>query len=284
MKLKKLVITFSLLVPFLFFLQPNLSAKGNFEFGFHYSQWSVNILKSLVERELGNALEDNFKDTFLDEIQQDYPNMLDTSYSQSVSFDSGGDNYGFEIRWYPGGHKGSFSMGLSVEKTSLKVAFPEISASLNLQDSITGQTASFSGGVTNVEFSIVNALSFHFHFRLDIFPRAIIHPYITFGVGAAFSDTLGSASYSYTWIGDLDIPGEPTEHFEESKTQTIQELKDELEADGEEFPIPDFFFKVFPFIQYSLGLKAMLMKNLHILVDVGIWNGFLLRGGIAIRL
>ena len=52
-----------------------------------------------------------------------------------------------------------------------------------------------------------------------------------------------------------------------------------MEADGEDFFLPGFI----PFIQINLGLKAEITDNLHLLVDAGIWNGFLLRGGIAFR-
>jgi hypothetical protein len=60
----------------------------------------------------------------------------------------------------------------------------------------------------------------------------------------------------------------------------IKELKDEMEAEGEEFFLPGFV----PFVQLNLGLKAVLTPNVHLLVDAGIWNGFLIRGGVSIRL
>jgi hypothetical protein len=39
-----------------------------------------------------------------------------------------------------------------------------------------------------------------------------------------------------------------------------------------------------PFIQLNLGLKAKVTPNIHLMVDAGIWNGFIIRGGLAIRL
>lgn len=267
----------------LLFLSPNLSAGGHFEFQVHYSKWSLNIFKSQIESELGKALETNFKDAFIDEIHQDYPNMEETFYEQNVTFDSGGDNYGFEIRWYPGGYKGSFSLGLSVEKTSLMVGLPNISAQLDLQDLQTGDTASFAAAVNNAEFRL-SALSFHLGFQLDIFPSWVIHPFMSFGAGAAFNDVLGNAQYSYSWTGDLIISGQQPENYGGSDTKTVQELKDELEAEGEEFPVPDLLFQVFPFVEFSIGLKAAFIRNLHFMVEAGFFNGFIIRGGVALRI
>jgi hypothetical protein len=39
-----------------------------------------------------------------------------------------------------------------------------------------------------------------------------------------------------------------------------------------------------PFVQLNLGLKAVITPNVSLLVDAGIWNGFLIRGGVAFRL
>ena len=61
--------------------------------------------------------------------------------------------------------------------------------------------------------------------------------------------------------------------------KTLKEWKDELEGKEEDLFIPGFI----PFIQLNVGLKGEVTDNIHLLVDAGIWNGFLLRGGIAFR-
>lgn len=38
-----------------------------------------------------------------------YPTLEELSYSQDVTFDSSGDNYGSGVRWYPGGVNGSLA-------------------------------------------------------------------------------------------------------------------------------------------------------------------------------
>jgi len=277
--MKRIFAVFSFLSVLLLFSTSSLPAQGNWEIGFHYSQWSIDILRSMIEDGIGDALETNLKNNFLDEIRKDYPNLEEVSYNQDISFDSGGDNYGFEIRWYPGGYYGSFSLGLSVEKTTMRVSLPQLSADLALKDSITSKTASFKGDASGAKFEM-KPLSFHLSFRWDIYPSGTVHPYITFGVGAATGTAIENGKYSVSWSGDLAIEGEAPEQYKGSEEKTLKELKDEQEAEGNEFFLPGFL----PFIQLNVGVKAAFSDNFHALLDVGIWNGFLIRGGISIRL
>jgi len=257
---------------------PYVGAQGHFEFGLHCSKWSINLLRSFIEEGLSSALETDLKGSFLSDIQADYPNLEEMAYSQDVAFDSSGNNFGIEVRWYPGGANGSFSLGLSIEKTTMKVAVPEISASLSLRDNITAQEAHFAAASSG-EF-VIKPLSFHLSFRWDILPSSVVHPYITFGVGAATGAALEEAQVTYSYSGDLILPGESPEHYEDSVSKNLKQLKEELEAEGEEFFLPGFL----PFIQLNLGLKARLSQNICLLIDAGIWNGFLLRGGVSVRL
>jgi len=259
-------------IMFLFVFAPGLQGQGKFEFGFHYSRWSLNIIKGFVEDALGESMESTFRDDFLADIQEDYPGLTEDNYEQDVSFDSSGSNFGFEARWYPAGRHGSFSLGLSVEKTSMEISIPELSAQMDMDD------GSYYEADANASF-IINPLSFHLSFRWDIIPSSPIHPYITFGLGAATGTALDEAEFSYAYSGTYYIEGGDSESFEDSETKTLKELKEEMEDDGEDFFLPGFI----PFIQINLGLKAEITDNLHLLVDAGIWDGFLLRGGIAFR-
>jgi hypothetical protein len=268
---------------FLFCLNPALSAKGKIEFGFHYGSWSINPVKGLIESALSDAMETEFKDKFMEEIRKDNPGFQEKSYTQKVSFDSGGSNFGFELRWYPGGENGSFSMGFSVEKTSMKISLPEVSAALVVEDSLTHKTGSFSGNV-NGDFSI-KPLSFHLSFRWDIVPSARVHPYFTLGFGMAGGSALEDGTLSYSYVGDLTTPDE-TEHYADSATKTLKQLKEETESEIDEetgeakkFPLPGFV----PFIQLHFGLKLKIANEVHALIDYGIFDGFLLRGGLALR-
>jgi len=266
------------IVLLVFFLALPARPQGRWEFGFHYSRWSINLLRGMIEDGISEAMETELRDEILAEIQSDYPTLVDTAYSQSVDFDSAGDNFGFEARWYPGGQNGSFSLGLSVEKTTMKVSLPSISAAMSLRDQLTSQSAGFQASAGG-EF-LLKPLSFHLSLRWDIVPSSIVHPYVTLGFGAATGTALEDAEVTYYYDGDLAVPGQAPRHYGDTFRKSLSQLRDELEEEGEDFFLPGFI----PFFQLSLGLKAVLSPNVHLLIDAGVWNGFLLRGGIAFRL
>lgn len=279
--MKKIFKFFPIALLLLLFLMPqNLPAQGHWEFGFHYSRWGIDIFKGLIEDELGKALEEDLKDQFIDEIRKDF-NLEETYYSQDVQFDSGGWNYGFEVRWYPAGKNGSYSLGFSIEKTFMRVSFPEVSASMSLRDPHSHQTGNFQGAVSDARFEI-SPLSFHLSFRWDIKPSSRWNPYITFGVGMAGAGAIDNGEYSFNWSGRLDINGD-WRIYEGSDSKTLRVLWDELkEEDGDFFlyDLPGFF----PFIQLNFGVKGEVYDNLYVLVDMGVWDGFLFRVGVAYRL
>lgn len=279
MKRGKIVIIFPAIIVSLLLITPSLSAQGYFEFGFHYSQWSLDLLRGAIEEGIGDALETDLKDEILEEIREDHPSIREKSYDQSVSFDSGGSNYGFEVRWYPGGQFGSFSIGLSVEKTEMRVSLPDVSVNMLLEEQNTLREASFSGSVQTAQF-IIKPTSFHLHFRWDIKPSARVHPYITFGAGLATGSVLEKATYEVQWSGQLQRLGEAPENYSGTESKTLKQLKDEREAEGEDFFLPS----VLPIIQLNFGIKGEITENLFLLIDAGIWNGFIIRGGVAFRI
>lgn len=248
---------------------------GYFEFNLHYSKWSVNIAKSIISDLLNNAVETRFRENFLEEFKKEHPNIQETSYSQELAFDSGGDNFGFEVRLYPGGEDGSFSLGLAVEKTTMRFTLTELKGTLEVRDVFTGQTGTLQGKAGGS--IVVKPLSFHLSFRWDIVPSSRVHPYITFGVGASTAKAIDEFLLTYTYSGSMDFAGEK-DTFTGSGQKTGKELKEELEKEGDKLPL-----NFIPFVQLNLGLKGVITSNLHFLVDAGIWNGFLLRGGLSFR-
>jgi hypothetical protein len=245
---------------------------GHFELGFHYGSWSVNLLRSQIEDALGDALRTELKQPLLEEIQQDYPEVVEKSYIQDIHFDSSGENYGFELRWYPRGKNGSFSLGFSVEKTSMRVSIPDIKVTL---ESTQGHV--FQGVGTG--FFDIAPVSVHLNFCWDIKPIWRINPYISFGFGLAGGSVFDKAEVGYSVSGTLVQLGQVLDTYEQSDSMTVSELKTDLEAEGEDFFLPD----VFPFFQLNVGIKGEIIHNVYLLLDAGIWDGFLLRAGLAIR-
>ncbi|MCX7973084.1 MAG: hypothetical protein N3B16_01095 [Candidatus Aminicenantes bacterium] len=277
-KVFKVLATFLFIISFLSLASASASAQGHFEFNFHYGRWSINLLRPIIENMLNDALENHLKKNFLEDIQANHPELAEKAYSQNVRFDSSGDNYGVELRWYPGGENGSFSLGLAVEKTTMKVGLPELSADLELENTINKKIANFSGKASG-EF-LIKPLSFHLSFRWDIFPSSPVHPLITFGVGASGGSALEQSTLTYNYQGRLKITGEPEESYSGGDTKSLKQLKDEREAEGNNFPLPGFF----PFVQLDLGLKVKVSRNFHLWLTGGIWDGFLVRGGLSLRL
>jgi len=264
-----------------FLLLPlSLTAQGHFEFGFHYSSWSLDVLKSLIEEGINDMVEDTLKDAIIDSLLEDRPGIQEVDYTQNIFFDSGGNNWGFEVRWYPGGQKSSFSLGLSVEKSAMRMSLPDLSVNLNILDTDSGKTGNFQGDASGANFE-VKPLSYHLHMRWDIIPRWKIRPFITFGFGLAGTNgVLKNSLLDYSFTGTATIEGEEPDVYDETMTKTLQEIKDEAEAEGDDFIFPS----VLPFFQLNVGLKGEITPNLYVIFETGIFNGFILRGGISVRI
>jgi hypothetical protein len=259
---------------------PALMAQGgHFEFSGHYGRWSLNLLGNTAEKLLNDATEDEFQNSILENIQEDYPGLSTTSYEQAIVFDSSGEDFGAGFRWYPGGRRGAFSLGVSVEKSSFKV-LPTATLLMALQDGGTLETAAFNG--TAEASAIIKAMSFLLTLRWDLFPTKAIHPYITFGGGISTAKALDDSYVSYSYTGQLSGDAVTTpEDYTGGETKTLRELRDEALADEEtNFPIPNFL----PFIQLNLGLKVHLTKSIHLFVDAGVFDGLMATAGLAIRL
>jgi len=264
----------------LFSLSSILLAQGKFEFGFHYSFWSINWLESMVE----DMVAEGIKTNIVDKIKEENPEFREKSFQNEVDFDSGGSNFGFEFRWYPGGEQGSFSLGLALEKTTMKLSLPKVHTTLVMVNDV-DEEGSFDGNA-NGEF-LIKPLSFHLSVRWDIKPSWRIRPYITLGLGIAGGSALDKAKLTYSFKGNFTSPDGEVEIIEESDSKTLEQLKKEDEErkkeegeEGEPMSYPGFF----PFFQLSIGVKGMITKNIYLMIDYGIWDGFLLRGGIAIRI
>jgi hypothetical protein len=254
-----------------------LRADGHLEVNVHYSRWTLNVVRGLVEKMVSDALESDLKDRFIQQIQQDYPTYVEDSYSQNVRFDAPGHNIGIELRFYPRGRNGAFSLGLAVEQSTMKVSFPEVSAQLRMRDLNLGQTANFQAAAGG-EF-LIKPLSFHLNMRWEFLPSKVISPYFTIGAGISTSKSFFDARYQYSYNGVLTLPDNSTEQYSDSESKTLREIKEEREAEGKDFPL-----NFMPIIQLNFGLRARLSRMLNLTFDAGLFNGFLFRGGLSLRI
>ena len=285
MRKKRGLVIAGLVISCFLLVHPALRAQGNFEFGVHYGHWSLNLLKSAIEGVVDD-LAQQIKDKQLDKIKEEHREFRELTFANDFSFDSGGPNFGFEFRWYPAGQEGSFSLGLSVEKTTFRISVPSVSTTLTLEDMKTHQLAGFkaTAGAT-IESK---PLAFLLSVRWDILPTKRVHPYFTLGLGLAGESALLKSHMTYNFRGLLTDSDGTQESIEESGSKTVQQLMDEDKQrkideglNEEPFKLPIHFM---PFLQLHFGLKGVITKNVQALIDFGILDGFLLRGGIAIRI
>lgn len=225
-----------------------LSAQGHWEIGLHYSSWSINVVQTAIEE---NVIPD------FDYYDPD---------KGPLSFDSNGSNFGLELRFFPGGEKGSFSIGISYERNYFKGTLKG-----SYTDSNSPGTRVEVEGNGTFDFA---PHSFNINLRWELWPGSRIHPY--FGVGFGFgplNGTLGIDSRVTTYYGALS----ETETYREEKTlkEAIEELEQE---EGESFP-----FKFFPIVHFQLGLRGQISGPLYFLIEGAFYDGFILRGGLALR-
>ncbi len=260
----------------LFFLAGPLLADGRLEFSFHYSGWSLNIARGLVDNMVSDVLESDLKDRFLTQIQADYPALVENGYSQKIAFDAPGHNFGFELRFYPGGRQGAFSLGLGIEKSSMEVNFSEVQADLDLIDQNLNQAANFQA-LAQARF-IIKPLSFHLNLRWELWPAKVISPFITLGAGLSTGQSFFDASYEYAYLGTLSLPDDSTRDYTQSATKTLGDIKDERLAAGK-----DFSLNFLPLVQLDIGFRARISRALSLCFEAGFFDGFIFRGGLAIR-
>jgi hypothetical protein len=266
---------------------PRAAAQGHFEFGAHYGPWSLNLLKPAIESVVQDLGEQITQKEF-DRIKNDFPGveLRQLWSSTKVEFDSSGSNFGFEVRWYPQGEAGAFSIGLAAEKSTFTLGLPSVVTTLALEDSRYHLPWSFTGQATGeVKASPLAAM---LSFRWDIIPSAWLHPYLTLGLGAAGTGAWEQTSLSYRYTGMVTAPLGLTLSISESSSKTLLQLKQEYDqriASGDPDPgkKPFDYPSIFPIIQFNVGMKAKVAKMVNVLVDAGVLNGFQFRVGASIR-
>lgn len=231
-------------------------AKGNWEVGLHYGSWNLSFLETYLEGVVEDAVGDELREAIIE--KHTGKSELEEEYQQDFGLDSTGDNFGVEIRFYPAGKEGGFSLGLSLEKTEMR---------LNMEGSARDEftDGSYFDGSGSGSL-LLDPISYHLSLRWDIKPSGRLYPY--FGLGCGLASLSGYLSYEAN--GD----------FYDGATE-----QSESETYSDEIDVGDIKTKITPVIvQLNLGLKYEMTDNFHLLIDAGIWNGFLLRGGVALRL
>ncbi len=240
---------------------PPDSTEGKFEIDFHYSMWSVNLIKSWFATELNNALGREIRDEVTNQIRDTYPGIHNSDYEHNLTFDSKGNNFGVEFRFFPNGRGARFSFGVSIEKNMM---------SLIIQGPVTQNFSDGSSAEVESELTLeIRPILANLSFRWDLVPQWPVSPYFVLGVGlgALRGDFGYNYTGTYTWDG-------PSEQVEDQVTKTLEEADEEYDVN-----LPN----IFPLLHVGLGLRFELLPALHLKGEASFWNGFILRVGAALR-
>ncbi|MCX6581382.1 MAG: hypothetical protein NT166_14510 [Candidatus Aminicenantes bacterium] len=221
---------------------------GKWEFGFHYSSWSLNLIKSNIEKNFNPDLE------------------LYDPEKGNFKFDSNGNNLGFDLRYFPGGKNGSFSIGVSYERNNFKA---NINGAYTDHDNAGNRLEAEAKGTMDVY-----PHSFNLSFRWDLWPSSRVHPYIGIGVGMGALNGTFVADTKATLYHSSGATQTETAHEE----KTLRQVLDEMEEEGDKYPL-----SFFPIVHIQFGLRGEIINNLYLLGEVAVYDGIIFRGGIAYR-
>lgn len=234
---------------------------GRFEIGVHFSTWTVDIIKSSFEGKLSDELGEEISSLVDKELHNlGYP-VNQVNYAPDFLFDSGGYNYGLEVRYYPQGRQGSFSLGFSIEKARMRLKV-DGSMRTNFNNGTYATVDALGEIVLNPIFTVLS-------FRWDFIPAWRITPFFVMGLGIGALN----GEFNYEYLGTYKTLG-IDEHISDSDVKTLKELEEES---SENFP------NIFPLLQMNLGIRAIIMPNLNLKVEAGFWDGFILRAGVSGR-
>jgi len=234
---------------------------GRFEIGVHFSGWSIDPAKGAFEDTLTKRMANEIRDDVTDRLRVVYGNKLSPStYEHGLSLDSQGSNYGFEVRYYPLGRRGAMSIGLSLEKTKIKVM---------MKGPVTQRYT--DGSVATVEgdaYVETNPLTTNLSFRWDFVPSWRVTPYFVLGLGIGPLE--GTAAYVYTGTYRR---GSAQNSLSGEEDKTFDDLREEGEIELDRFIL----------LHTALGVKGYVYEGLMLKAEVGFWDGLVLRGGLAYR-
>ncbi len=235
---------------------------GHWEVSGHFSYWTINPILSVFEGTLTNKLGNEIQNEIDKKLRQSHAGLVGAKFTPNLQIDSGGSNYGLEMRYFASGWAGTFSFGVSLESTTLSLSLTGTPEQIFTNGTVA------DANVT-AEMKTVPVFTTNFSFRWEI-GSGRVRPYFVLGLG--FGKLDGSFSYSYS--GTYRYSSLQEEIPAASVNKDFATLSQDID-----FTIP----KMFVIFQLHFGLKIDLIKGLSLLGEAGLWDGLLLRGGLAYR-
>ncbi len=229
-----------------------VAARPKYSLNLGYSFWSLNLIKGLIEDAVGDELQTQLQD----QIRGDFPEETLADYNQTINFDSSGGGLVIELRIYPSGENGSFSLGFS---------YARIDSNIELSGDFRQNFVSGDYITATADSKLVHKYSaFLLDLRWDLFPEGKIHPY--FSIGGGLAPLNGTLTYSATGFAYID---------KKKEKYNIEEETEELTD------IEDITISIVPILLVNAGIRVELYEGMSVYADGGVWNGFLFRVGLS---
>jgi hypothetical protein len=236
------------------------SLSGKIQIGFHYGPWTLKPFSNAFEDELLREISSEIRERVNNAIFGDIPwGDLITDYDDGLVFGTSGYNFGVEIRFFPKGPEGSFSLGLSIERTKINI---KAEGPIN-QHYIENATSTVEG----LGYIKANPLTTNLSFRWDINPSWRVSPYFVMGFG--LGTLLGEVGYE--WTGSYQYKN-IIEQTDGSDILTLEEVEWQIDEN-----IPNVFY----LFQLNIGVRARITRNFYVNGEIGFWDGMVFRAGIA---
>jgi tetratricopeptide (TPR) repeat protein len=235
---------------------------GHWEISGHFSHWTINPILSLFEGTLTGKLGNDIQNEIDKKLRLSHAGLVGAQFTPNLKIDSGGSNYGLELRYFASGWAGTFSFGASLESTTLTLSLTGTPEQIFTNGTVA------DANVT-AEVKTVPVITTNFSFRWEI-GQGRIRPYFVLGLGFGKLDGAFSYSYSGTYHYSSLQEAIPAASVNKDFATLSQDI---------DFTIP----KMFVVLQFHFGLKINLVKGFSLLGEAGLWDGLLLRGGLAYR-
>ncbi|NOR13078.1 MAG: hypothetical protein GQ545_07470 [Candidatus Aminicenantes bacterium] len=235
------------------------SLSGKLQIGIHYGPWTLKPFSNYFEDDLLQEISREIRERVNNAIFKGIDwGPLVTDYDDELVFGTSGYNFGVEIRFYPKGPEGSFSLGFSVERTNIKI---KAEGPIN-QYYIKGASSTVEG----LGYITTSPLTMNLSFRWDTSPSWRVSPYFVTGFGLA--TLLGEVGYE--WTGSYQYKN-IIEQTDGSDILTLEEVEWQIDEN-----IPNIFY----LFQLSVGVRARITPNFYINGEIGFWNGMVFRAGV----
>jgi hypothetical protein len=244
--------------------------SGKFEVSVYYGRWTLSPIISALESEITEELGKEIRDSIT--AQAPVP-VTPTTYEEQFNISSGGPNYGIEVRFYPQGRSGAFSLGFSLDKVTMRVSADEGYIRQNYEEGI-GDEKAYAEAEGTGEI-VLKPLFTTLSFRWDFKPEWIVSPYYVMGLGVAALDreNVDKHYVNYEYSGEFRWMSY-TQQVSGSETKSLQDLEEEGDTN-----IPNLL----PVLWLGLGVRANVTPNLVVKGEVNFWDGFVFRAGVGGR-